>query len=863
MRKSILLILILGLLLLIGTFFTNISGYFSGAKAMFKSIPSSNIAVVYLKDPVKLMDGLKDVSYKDNLEHFEFVSKFESTQKIISDFLKTSSKDFVKTPICASLHLISPYEYDYLFHFKASSISFYRLSTLMQELDKNKSIEISSHEFNGRTIFELKNEDHSMSIAQSGQTIICSKYPTLIEEALIQVANNTSEIASYLNSSSYKNKDAAVYLNLDNITLLGNSFTKTGNQFVFDQFKKFGSSIFANFSCNENGISVEGEIPESSKNDAFMKKVNASDNLATEINSGSVPFNSGLSIFQKCDPKQIGGNKPNSLFNKYIAPWFDGQWTFVIPENQGENFGSCLVLACSDERRADNLISMYTKDSSKEPLRYRGFQFEELDGTSLANLLVSDEVAQFYQQSWLGVINNTVVFGNSISAIESLVDQILNQQSIRLDERIDDFLKTYASGTNVILQSRYLDEFFKLDASPSFEKSLLKHGGSYSVFSPALLNIDQSGNINGQIHIGSQNGSGGSNKAWNVALDAPVKGRPTIVKNKNTGVKEILIKDNNNALYSIGVNGQKNWKIELQSPLLSEIYPVDFYQNGEQQLVFNTRNHIFVIDKYGEALDNFPLRLSTEATNGLLFIPTGTTPFLFVPCINETVYGYDLTGRPLSGWQPNIGLGLVEKEMKFLNQKNNKFIVAVNNEGTLSFVSVSGEIEFVAALESKIIGELEIDRREGFDVVIATCENGKTFTVNQEGSYFSKKYLPLDAKSAFLTENVMGGASEELIFTKGNVVSIFNTVEKIFDSPIEGDIESVFICPSSKSEPANIGLFSKVENRVYMLNATGEIVDGFPIKATSPFVINDLFDTGEKVVIAGGNDNNVFAYRLN
>ncbi len=862
MRKIVYILLFLVLLFFIASLFTNIGGLFQTKSSLFKSIPNSNIGVIYINDAKDFHKNIQSSTFWTDLQNVELAHKLTSILNSLSTFIDKDTDEIKSMPLCASLHLTSPLEYDYLIHAKASSFSLFSINNIIDEL-KNSGVAVNVHTFSGVNIYELKKEDKILHIAQSGSNVICSRHATLIEEAINQEVGEPSQISNWLLSSKYKNSDLSLYINLANLNLLNSIFSKNGKTSWFHSVKSMGDNLFLNLNWSESKLSIDGNIDGENATKFFNSSIYNAGNLQDSNLAKFIPNNTGFCIIQNKTTFDYVNPSIEDIYQKHLAPWLAGPFVYAIPEFQQQSFSTYLAVAAKDPSRANNLLTLLAKENNadSEIITYRKYDIKQLNNNAIARVLLGENFGDDFNECHFSIVDNIVLIGNNLRSIQNVIDQYINKQSIQDNVIYKDFEEHYAVGTNLFIQSKYLQQLFKLSASPEFEKSINKYGNHFTAFSPAFINIQNDGDLTGSILYNSK-AADQSAIAWNVILDAPVASQPYFIKKTNGEGGYILVQDKKNAVYLLSSEGQKLWKTQLESPILSKIYSIDFYQNEEQQFLFNTEEKIHIIKESGEHLDNYPLKLSAYATAGLMLIGTGSDKFFFLPCDNEMLYGYELNGKPMKGWNPLSVMGMVKQPLKFLKQKDNTFIISVNNEGTVSFINPNSELEFVAALESPVIGEIEIDEREDFKVVIATCENGKTYTINQEASYWSKNYLPIDSRALFLTDNILGSEAKELIFAQGQKVSVFNAVEKLFDYNLECQPSQIFTNRQKNNKKNVLGVYCEESSQIYLLENYEKIKEGFPISAKTPFVIADLFGSGDEILLAGGSQNNIFAYRL-
>ena len=107
-----------------------------------------------------------------------------------------------------------------------------------------------------------------------------------------------------------------------------------------------------------------------------------------------------------------------------------------------------------------------------------------------------------------------------------------------------------------------------------------------------------------------------------------------------------------NNIYLINQVGRILWKLPLPELINSEIYQVDYFRNGKLQLLFSTRNNLYLIDRMGNFVDHYPIKLRSPATCGVsVFDYDNTRDYrLFIACEDKKVYAYTKEGALLKGW---------------------------------------------------------------------------------------------------------------------------------------------------------------------------------------------------------------------
>ena len=76
----------------------------------------------------------------------------------------------------------------------------------------------------------------------------------------------------------------------------------------------------------------------------------------------------------------------------------------------------------------------------------------------------------------------------------------------------------------------------------------------------------------------------------------------------------VIIQDESNKLYSISKNKQFNWTRNLNSSIIGNISQGDFFKNNKIQMLFNTRDKIYQLDRYGRDVEKFPLKIKEKTS---------------------------------------------------------------------------------------------------------------------------------------------------------------------------------------------------------------------------------------------------------
>lgn len=251
------------------------------------------------------------------------------------------------------------------------------------------------------------------------------------------------------------------------------------------------------------------------------------------------------------------------------------------------------------------------------------------------------------------------------------------------------------------------------------------------------------------------------NVLWTLRLDSVSSMRPWGFINHTSGENEIVIQDDNNVLYLINAKGTVLWKKELSEKILSAIYTVDIYKKNKYQMLFNTKNHLHLIDRNGKYVETFPIKLPAEASSEMsLFDYDGNKDYrIFIPCTNRSIYNFNIHGT----FQEKFAIVKTDDEVvlpiQYVNVGKSDYLVALDKEGKIYTFSRKGA------------GRIGLVNR-------ATI-NCKTFYTDAGGSTSSSFLVYVDDKNGLINKISFEDKKEivKLHAETENAVATFNLVD--------------------------------------------------------------------------------------
>ncbi len=355
---------------------------------------------------------------------------------------------------------------------------------------------------------------------------------------------------------------------------------------------------------------------------------------------------------------------------------------------------------------------------------------------------------------------------------------------------------------------------------------------------------------------------------WQIQMDAGLNIKPQLVVNHYTGNKEVLVQDTENNLILYGTDGNMLWKRHLPEKILGKVHQIDFYKNNKLQLLFNTKNYIFVIDRKGRDVENFPIKFKSPATNGLaIFDYENKKNYrIFVACENRSVYLLDKYATKVNGWEFGKTQSKVSLPLKHFAYNGKDYIV-FSDEQNIYILNRRGQtrIELKAQFEKAKNSEIYFDQVNGPETAtfITTGKKGIVYFIFLDGTIKKMTLGTFSPEHHFKYGDLLGNGKKYFAFTDGSKLSVFKgdkslSFEKNFDYPINNTLNLYKI-----GKVQLIGLSINDENKVYLYTPQGKIVKGFPMEGAGMFSIGKLKTKSDKLnLITGSKDNILYNYTL-
>lgn len=348
---------------------------------------------------------------------------------------------------------------------------------------------------------------------------------------------------------------------------------------------------------------------------------------------------------------------------------------------------------------------------------------------------------------------------------------------------------------------------------------------------------------------------------WESLLDSTIITKPWLVTNHYTSEKEIMVQDASHALYLVNSTGRVLWQVPLDGPVLSDVYQVDFYANGKLQYLFNTPGNIHLIDRNGNYVERYPVKLRAGATNGMsLFDYDNRKEYrIFVAGNDRRLYVYDLEGKTVPGWSFRRSEGIVRQPVQHFRIGEKDYIVL--SDGIRAYFLDRRGKERIDIKEPFVVSEnnqfyLDMNITGDNPRFVTTDSSGNVIGVGINGEI--GQLLEHDASSGhfFRIRDLDQDGKPEMIFVDGNGLGVTDlSGKKVFSFKTKNDIGMVPDIYEFSTTDIKLGLVDTRGNEIYLLNSDGSLYEGFPLEGNTRFSIGYFAGSDSRFNLVVGSLN--------
>jgi len=494
----------------------------------------------------------------------------------------------------------------------------------------------------------------------------------------------------------------------------------------------------------------------------------------------------------------------------------------------------------------DALLPFISENTNFHDVEIRTFDQPNIFETIYSPLIKNAET------NFVFSVDNFFVFTKTQQVAEDIITAYKNNDCLSKTTYFEEASGQLSSASSLIIismqgsASKKIAPFFNIEAAS--EISII----DLEKYPLAVLQFSYDRNfahvnfISKEVSKGSRS-KGTVSEKFNITLDNEVLGSPQFFSNHKNNEKDIVVQDITNKLYLISSGGKVLWTKKLEGPLLGKIHEVDLLRNGKKQLAFTTKNKFYVLDRTGKEVAPFPLNFRDDITQPLsVFDYDNNRKYRFIITQGKEFLMYNSEGKQVKGFNFNKAKSTIVLSPQHIRIGNKDYILVAEENGKLNILSRVGKSRINISKTFKF-SEISI-AKEDTDFVVIT-DNDTKESISQDGKITSQKLKVSSSYWFAVSGNTKATLDDNLLRINGKLVEL----------PF-----GIYTKPQLFTVHRNtyISVTETQENKVWVFNTSGDLLQGFPVYGTSEADLDDASNNGKPNLVVKGDAKTVIMYRM-
>lgn len=468
-------------------------------------------------------------------------------------------------------------------------------------------------------------------------------------------------------------------------------------------------------------------------------------------------------------------------------------------------------------------------------------------------------------------IGRYIAFANSLEQLKDLVDRFESERTLAKDANFKQFADNLSDESNVFVYSNIArsPDLYNRYLNQSFIETVVQHTELLRKFEAIAFQFVAGNDMfftNFSLKYNPVYKEE-RNTLWEFQLEAELAIKPKIVINHNDNTKEIFVQDSEHNIYLISNTGKKLWSKNIGATIMGDVHQVDAFKNGKLQYIFNTSEKLYLIDRNGNDVIGFPIKLNESATAPLALMDYDNNKEyrIIIPC-GEKIVNYKITGEPVQGWMFDKAEDIIPYAVQHVALSGKDFLITIDVNGKVYIFDRKGQARLVLKEKLKLPKNGSFYLEKGTELkntyIVITDESGNVQKLSLTDELDITSINEMSKEHFFDYNDIDNDKQREYIFADENFLRVYDKdknikIEYEFSDKVQHPIH-YFMFPDNMGK---IGVVLKEQHEIYLFKENGSLFESMPLKGNSPFVISDINGDNQYDLIVG-NGRNLFAYSL-
>ena len=193
------------------------------------------------------------------------------------------------------------------------------------------------------------------------------------------------------------------------------------------------------------------------------------------------------------------------------------------------------------------------------------------------------------------------------------------------------------------------------------------------------------------------------------------------------------------------VNQQMNelWSLQIDGPIVEDIQFIDYYKNGKTQFLFATPTNLYLIDRLGRAVSNFPKSVAccNQFLQPVAYDQSGISRWLIAGAKNFALLNKN--GNPLPDWDNRSWEDTLSGSPKHIRVAGQDFFLFLLTNGNVHLLKRNGQEQtpFPIQFNNPILPNsfVAIGKNMSSSFIYALTPAGEIWSASLDGKTFPEK----------------------------------------------------------------------------------------------------------------------------
>lgn len=378
--------------------------------------------------------------------------------------------------------------------------------------------------------------------------------------------------------------------------------------------------------------------------------------------------------------------------------------------------------------------------------------------------------------------------------------------------------------------------------------------GFQDFFSWSIQLSGNNGNISSQIYaIYKSKNTLGTTAEWSVELGNKAITQPFVFNQSDTS-QFILIQQLDHTIHAIHPSGKEMWTKVFAGRVIGNM------QQLEDRSIFlvTDKNNLYRFDTEGKPLKGFPVNIqSTPTASPLITIIKGQNVIL-IPTTDKVV-AYDMNGNTIKNWNSFTTDGKITTSV-IVHDK--QYIVGTAN-GNIYWLNENGQKTSEVKLNNTGVKNIEVMSNYK---IVALDDRGGLNLFSSNTAHTRWNILPDSARYIGDFARITNTTNSNVIIVNSNELHVFDIADTLktvftynFTKAIADELQ-FFNTPTNK-DLFYLGISSKATNLLYLLDETGQLVNGFPVEGQPLFYYGKIDYNSDVYLLCTRRDHKLYAFK--